>query len=142
MVNVRDALYFVDDSLVVWGYDLSAIAPEDLVAVVLLGVVRGGHHDTALAAQLTNRIGDHRGRAECIVEVDLDTVCREYIGCRLSKERAIVAPVIADSYGDLFASEALQEVVGESLGSHTDGVFIHAVGASPHDAAQTARTKL
>ena len=107
LINVRDALYLVDNSLVVRSNDLSSVAPEDLVAVVLLGVVRGGHHDAALAAQLTDRIGDHWGRTQRIVEVDLDAVCREHVGRRLGKEGAVVAPVVADSYRDLFAGEAL-----------------------------------
>ena len=108
LVNVCDALHLIDDCLVVRGDDLSTVAPEDLVTVVLLGIVRGSHHDATLAAQLTDRIGNHRGRAQRIVEVDLDAVCRKHVGRRLSEEGAVVAPIVADSYGDLFASEALQ----------------------------------
>ena len=32
-------------------------------------------------------------------------------------------------------------VVRQALGGHADGVFVHAVGANAHDAAQTARSE-
>ena len=140
--NVCDALHLADDSFVVGGDNLRTVAPEDLIAVVLLGVVRGGHHDATLAAELTDRIGDHRGRAERIVEVDFDAVCREHVGGRLREEGAVVSSVVSDSDGDFFTSKALQEVVGQSLRRHADGVLIHTIGAGSHDATQTSRAKL
>ena len=42
---------------------------------------------------------------------------------------------------DLLSGESLEEIVGKTLRGHTDDVFVHAVCARAHDAAQTARAK-
>ena len=45
---------------------------------------------------------------------------------------------MAYNYADLLAGESLEQVVGKTLGGHAYDIFVHAVGAGAHDAAQTA----
>ena len=135
-------VHLVDGLLVVGGNHLGTVVPVGLVAVVLLGVVRGGEDYTTLATQFANG-KRYLGRGtQGVEQIDLDTVGREDVGSHLGKTAAVVAAVVTDSHLYLRKiGKCLLQVVGQALRGGTHGVDVHAVGTGTHDAAQTARTK-
>ncbi len=136
-------VHLVDDALVVRREHLGAVVPIGLVAVILAGVVRGGDVDTSLTAQLTDGKRDLRRGTQALEEICLDAVGRED-GCNgLCKHTAVVAVVVTYYDSEVVTSgECLQDIVGKTLGGHTNDILVHAVGAGTHDATQTARTEL
>ncbi len=122
---------------------MTAVVPIGLVAVVFLGVVRGGHHHAGVAFHFAHGKRKLRGGAEAVEDVDLDAVGRHHVGGDVGEGWTVVATVIRD--GDtqvLLVGVHLLDVVGEALGGHGHGVDIHAVGAGTHDAAQSAGAEL
>ena len=115
---------------------LCPVRPISLIAVVFLGVVRGGDHYAALAAKFTNSKGYLGRRTKALEEIDLDAVSREDLSGDTCEDVTIIAAVVADSYRDLGeGSESLLEVVRQTLRSSSDGVAVHAVGAYAHNSA-------
>ena len=129
----------VDDVHVVWSDNLRAVGPVSLVAVVFLGVVRGGDVDAALTAEGADSVGKLGGGTEAVEKICLDAVGREDVGNDFSKFAGVVAHVVADGYGYLWqVGECLLEVVGKALSGGSYGVDVHTVCAGAHNAAQTA----
>ena len=136
-------VHLVDDALVVWCQHLCAVFPIGLVAVVLLGIVAGGNVYAGLCMQVTDGEGHFGSGSEALKEIHLDAVGAEDGSHCLGKETAVVAAVMAYHYAQLLAfGEGFEQVVGKSLCGHTHDVFVHAVGASAHDATQSASTEL
>ena len=141
-VGGMNAAHVVDDVYVVRGDNLRAVSPVGLVAVVFLGVVGGSDVHAALAAEFTDGEGEFGGGAEVVEEEHLDTVSREDVGHDFGKFAGIVADVVSHGHLDfLEVCESLFQIVGQALGCGTDGIFVHAVCACAHDAAQTARAE-
>src|SRR5580698_5982840 len=67
-IDAGDLFNFRDNIFVMRRDELAAIVPVGLVAVVFLGVVRGGADDTALAAEVADREAQFGGRAERLEE--------------------------------------------------------------------------
>ena len=104
--------------------------------------MRRGDDDPALAAELADGEA-HLGRgAQLLEEVDAYAVGREYAGGRLGEEAGVVAAVVADADGLGALGERLVDVVGESLRGRAHGVYVHAVAADTHDAAQAPGPEL
>ena len=57
-------VHLIDDALVVWRENLSAVVPVSLVAIVLLRVVRSGDVDTCLSMELADSKRDFGSWAE------------------------------------------------------------------------------
>ena len=141
-VRYLHLVHLIDDALVVRGKHLCAIVPISLVAIVLLRVMGSSDVHTALATQLTDSERDFRSRTETLEQVGVNTVGGEDISHDLREESGIVAAVMTYHHADLLlAGECLLQVVGETLGSHTHHVFVHAVGADTHDATKTSCTE-
>ena len=136
------SVHLVDDALVVRRHNLSTVAPIHLVAVVLLGVVRGGHHHAGVAAKVAHGEGELWRGAQVLKEVAEDTVGGHHAGGHLSEEAAVVARVVRYHHLQLLVREIFLQIVGKPLGGCAHRVTVHAVGAYAHDAAQTARAKL
>ena len=116
--------------------DLAAVRAVDLVAVVLGGVVAGGHADARAAAQIPHSPGQGGRRLQAGVHIGGDAVGRQHAGGLAGEQFAVVAAVVGD--GDLFRQAAGVQVVGQTLRSLAHGVEVHAVGARADDAAQAA----
>ena len=136
-------VHLVDDARIVRREHLSAIFPISLVAVVFLRVVAGRHVHACLCAKLTDGKADLGRGTKALEEIDLDSVGREDVGNGLSEETAIVAAVVTDyDRQSLLSGESLVNVICKALSGHADDVFVHAIGSSAHNAAQTARSEL
>ena len=132
----------VHDLLVHGRCHLSAVGPGDLVAVVLLGVVRGGDHDACNGAFLAHGIAHLGSGTDVVEDIDMDAVGGKDIGSDAGELPAVVAAVVRDTDLDVVALDVLEDVVGESLGGHADRVLVHAVGADAHDAAEASGAEL
>ena len=139
--RVLDLRDLGDDVLVHGRGDLAAVAPEDLVAVILLGVVAGGDHDAGGRALEADGIAQFRGGAEGVEQVDVDAVVGEDVGGNLGEQAGVVAAVVRDAHAGGAVHMGL-DVVREALGGHAHGVLVHAVGAHAHDAAEAAGAEL
>ena len=133
-----DCLEFSCDGGGVLGRQLCAVRPVYLVAVVLLGVVRGGDVDArgaAIFAHGKRKLG--RG-AQRLKEPDGDAVARHDAGCLARKFRRVVAAVHADGDALLHGGLALcPDHVGKALRRPADHVAVHVVKPHIHRAAQT-----
>ena len=138
-----DFHHLVNHIGVVRGHQLAAVVPVGLVAVVLLGVVAGRHHHTRLAAEVAHGKRKLGSGTQCLEQIYMEAVCGQHIGSNLGKLAAVVAAVVAHSSLDgIGCGEALLHIVGQALGGHSHRVFVHAVGAHAHNAAQTAGAEL
>ena len=139
--HVGDAADLLDDVAVVGGGHLGAVGPVGLVAVVLLGVVRGGDHHARVAFQLADGEAQLGGRAQRVEQVGGEAVRCEDVGHALGELARVVAAVVRHGHADGLAREVLLEVFGQALRGGAHRVGVHAVRACAHDAAQTARTE-
>ena len=134
--SARDLIDLDDRVAVMRSEHLCPVRPISLVAVVFLGVVRGGDHYATLAAQFADSKGYLGRRTKALEEIDLDAISREDLSCDACEDITIVTAVVTDSYRDLGeGSESLLEVVRQALCSGSDGVAVHAIGAYAHDSA-------
>ncbi len=123
--------------------DLGAVAPICLIAIVFLRIMAGGDVHAALASEFADGETQLRSRTEAVEEIHLYAVGRENISHDFSELAAVVAHVVSNSHTDLGKiGESLVEIVGQSLGGCTHGIYVHAVGACSHDAAQTTGAEL
>ena len=142
--DIRRVFNFGDfrhDVFVYGSGDLAAVAPEHLVAVVFLGVVAGGDHDAGRGLFEADAVAEFRRGTQALEQVHLDAVIGEDLGRYFCEQAGIVAAVVADAHAGLSLHMGL-DVVGEALGGHAHRVFVHAVGAGAHDAAQAAGAEL
>ena len=130
-----------DDILVMRRGNLCAVGPEDLVAVVFLGIVRGGHHDAGLAAQVADGERKLRRGADIVEDIGPDAVGEQHLCGNHGKFPAAVAAVVGNGHRRPFR-ELLLQVVREPLCGHRHGVTVHPVGAGAQYAAKSARTEL
>ena len=114
---------------------LAAVVAVCLVAVVLGWVMAGGDNDAGAAMQLTNGKGQGRGRHQFLEEISLDPVCSKDAGGHTGKQVALDAAVISD--GNRWIFIFFVDIIRHALGSQSNGVDVHAVGAYAKDAAQT-----
>ena len=102
--------------------------------------MRGRHHHARDGFFLADGITHFGRRPQVVEQIDIDAVGGKHVRRNLGKLAAVVAAVVRDAYAQ-FTAAMLFDVVGQSLGCHTHGVFVHPVGAYAHNAAQTARTE-
>ena len=133
-----DGVHLGDDGFVVRGHDLAAIVPVGLVAVILLRVVRGGHHHAGLAVQMADGKRQFGRGAQVLEKVAMNAVGSHHLGGHLGEVAAVVARVVRDSHLQLHARKVLLHVVGQPLRGGGHRVFVHAVWSDTHDAAQTS----
>ena len=99
--------------------------------------------DATLCSELSDGERDFRCRAEALEEIALDAVGGEDGSDCLCKQSAVVAAVVAYNGCEVCAAwECFVYIVGEALCCHAYDVFVHAVGAGSHDAAQAACAEL
>ena len=130
------------DDVLVHGRDyLGAIGPEDFVAVVLLRVVGGGDHDAGNGAHVPDGVAELRHGPDVVEQEHIQAVGAEDVGGYLGEQFGVVAAVVGVADPDVLALDLLQDVVGESLGGHSDSVLVHPVGSDSHDAPETSGTE-
>ena len=137
-----DVLELPGDRGGVLGRQLRAVRPVDLVAVVLLGIVRRGDVDARLAAVFAHGKRELRRRAQGLKELDGDAVARHDAGRGARKLHRVVAAVHADGdalFHGLFALSA--DDVGKALRRPADDVAVHVVKANVHRAAKAGRAE-
>ena len=137
-----DFVYFLDNVFVVGCNNLRAILPICLIAIVLAGVVRGSHHYTTLAAELTDGKAQLRGGAERLEKVNLEAIGGKDVGSALGKLTTEVTAVVANGNFNLLTLKTFLQIVGQTLCCHTYCIYVHSVGANAKDAPQTAGAEL
>ena len=116
--------------------DLAAVRAVDLVAVILGGVMAGGHADARAAAEIPHRPRKRRGRLKAGVHIGCDAVGGQHTGRLAGKQLTVMAAVVGD--GNLLRQVSCVEVIRQTLRCLADGIEIHAVGARTNDTAQSA----
>ena len=122
-------------------HDLAGVAEVDLVAVVLRRVVRRRHHDAGRAAEVQDRVGEHRRGQVLGQQVgaharrlhDLGGVAGEHVG--------VVPRVVADDHGRL-PVDLTAQVGGEPCGGLGDDDAVHPVRTAAEGAAQPGGAEL
>ena len=138
-----DFHHLVNHIGVVRSHQLAAVVPIGLVAVILLGVVAGSHHHARLASEVAHGKRKLRSGTQSLEQIDMEAVCGQHIGSNLGKLAAVVTAVVAHSGLDgIGRGKALLHIVSQALSGHSHRVFVHAVGAHAHNAAQATRAEL
>ena len=119
--------------------DLAAVRAVDLVAVILGGVMAGGHADTRAAAEIPHRPRKRRGRLKAGVHIGCDAVGGQHTGRLAGKQLTVMAAVVGDV--NLLRQVGCVQVVRQTLRCLADGIEIHAVGARTNNTAQTTGTE-
>ena len=126
-----------------WRSYLCTIFPVSLIAVVLFRVVRGCNHYTALAFEVADGVAELRNRTQRIKQVYFYAVCSKYICSYFCKLCAVVAAVKRNCHRNLRKIFiALFQVIGNTLCSHSNCIFVHSICTYAHNSAQTAGTEL
>ena len=125
-----------------WGDNLSAILPVSLVSVILAGVMAGCYVHAGYGAELTDGKADLRGGAEALEKIDLYAIGTEDVCNTFCKHTAVVTTVVTHNHALSALGESLVDVVGKTLGGHTNNIFVHTVCTGTHDAAQTTGSEL
>ena len=99
----------------------------------------GGHHDTGVGLVVTSGKGQGGHGHEGVINAHLDAVGGQHTGSGSGENVGVDAAVIGDSH-QLIAALGL-DPVGKALGSLTDNVNVHPVGASAQHAPQTGGTE-
>ena len=134
-----DGVDLLHDDLGLLGDDLHAAPVVDLVAVVLLGVVRGGDHDAPAQAQLAHGVGQH-GRGHGLrPQHHLDAVAHQHLGRGAREHVGVLARVIGDAHG--LGRVAREDRLRQALRGARDGVYVHSCGADAQHRAQAARAE-
>ena len=123
--------------------NLGSVFPVGLVAVILLGVMRCGNHHSALASEMAYRITEFRSGPQRIKQIYPESVCRKHICSNLGKFAAVVPAVIRNcNFYLVKILEISLHVVGYTLRGHAHRIFVHSVGADPHNASQSSGAEL
>ena len=77
---------------------LSAVRPIDLIAVIFLGVVRGGYVKSRGRAVVANGKAKLGSRPQRVKNAHMDAVCSHNAGGFPGKQLAVVAAVEANGY--------------------------------------------
>ena len=121
---------------------LCTIIPIGLITVIFFRVMRSCQDDTALTSQMTNGKRHLRSGTHILKQIYLDTISRENICWDFGKQTAVVTAIMTNHNSYLFkVFKVLIKIVGQSLSSCTDSIYIHTVTTYSHDTAQTACTK-
>lgn len=143
--NVCERVHRVDGRLNLAGHlgrDLAAVGPVDLVAVVLLGVVRRRDDDARVATQVAHGKGERRRGLKARVEIGVDTVGSEYRSRTLRELGAAMAQVMPDDdRGRVAFGRVGEQPGGKALRRLADAVDVHAVGTQAEGSSQATRTK-
>ena len=127
----------------VFGGQLGAVLPVDLVAVVLLGIVAGGDIDACLAVVLPHGEAQLRGGAQGLEDPHMDAVGGADLSGGTGELHGVVAAVHADGHAPVLARLALgADHVGKALGSPADDVDVHIVQSGVHGAPQSGGAEL
>ena len=132
-----------NEALDLLGYllpDLTAVRSVDLVAVVLLGIVAGRHHDAALTPERAHGVTDHGRGLEAVEQIDLDAVGRIDLGRAPCERLGHVPAVKPDRQRRML--EVCVQILRHAAGGTPHRQKVHAVGSRPQDAAQAGGAKL
>ena len=138
--KVRNLADFLGDDCSGFISHLAAIRSVALNAVISTGVVAGGNHNTAAAAQLPNRIGQHGSRCQAVIKIGGNPLLCKCYCANLSKQLGIVPGIVAN--GGFLGQIRLGEPGGHALGGSAYGVNIQPVAACTHNSAHTCRAEL
>ena len=103
--------------------------------------MRGGYHHTGYGSLGADGVAEFGGGTDVIEQEHMQAVGAEHIGRDARELLAVVAAVKRDADAEVIALYMRTDIIGESLGGHAHGVFVHAVRADSHDAAQAAGTE-
>ena len=140
--GVGDLGHFGHDLLVHRRGHLAAVGPAHLVAVVFLGVVRGGDHHAGHGALQPHRVAHLGRRTDVVEDIDVDAVGREDVRRDAGEFLALVAGVVGDADLGVVPFVMREDIVGQSLRGHAYRIAVHPVGTDAHDAAQATGAEL
>ncbi len=123
-------------------HDLGAVAEVDLVAVVLRRVVRRGDHDAGDAAEVTDRVGEHRCRERPGQQQGAQPRTRHDLGGVTGEHVGVVARVVTDHDRVALAGAVVAQVRREAGCRAGDHDPVHPVRPRAQGAAQPRRTEL
>ncbi len=72
----------------------------------------------------------------------MQSIGTEYVSGNLREQFGIVAAVIGNADTYVIPRYLLKNIVGQPLGSHPDGIFVHPVGPDSHDAPEASGSEL
>ena len=135
--RLADLVHLCHDVLILGRCNLSAVAPEHLVAVVFLRVVRSGHHHAGGSALEADGVRKFGRRTNIVEKINVDAVGAHYVRGDPGELTAVIAAVEGHADAQVLSSgETAQHIVRKALRSHSYRVFVHAVGAGTHNAAK------
>ena len=121
--------------------NLSAIAPEDLIAVIFLRIMRSRHHHTgyrALGPYAVRKLGS---RTYVVEKKDVYTIGAQHFCSDVREFAAVVAAIVRHAHRLPFLRLMGQYILGQPLRSHSHGIDIHTIRSHAHNAAKTSRTE-
>src|SRR5574344_645104 len=129
-----DFFYFFNDSSIMRRKHLCTVIPISLITVIFTWIMTGCNVYTALTFKIANCKTHFRSRAHIVKQINFNTVSREYIGRCFSKQTAVVSAIMTDDNGYLFhILEVLVKIIGKTLSSSTDSIYVHTVSSSTHN---------
>ena len=136
-INVSDGC---GNGICCFGCNLATGVIVSFVAVIRRGVVTGCHVHGAGASQITRAKADCGRRHDAREHVGFHAVGCEHLSCAADELFALVAAVAPDHDGRVLV--VCNQVIRKTLGSASNRINVHAVGACTDDAAQAGGTKL
>ena len=137
--NVGFLNFRIDHSGSIVGH-LAAVGAIGLVAIVLGGVMGSRDHNAGVGLVIAGGKGQGGNGHEGIINAHLDAIGSQHAGSGFREHIGIDTAVIGDG-NQLIAALGLNPV-GKALGSLTDHVDIHPVGARAQNAAQAGSAEL
>ena len=132
-----DRLEFSCDGGGVLGRQLRAVRPVDLIPVVLLGIVAGGHIDARLAPVVPHGEAQLRRGTQRLEDPHPDPVGGAHLRGGAGEHRAVHTAVHADGDASLLGVLPLGgDDLGEALRRPPDDVYVHLVQSHLHGAPQ------
>ncbi len=104
--------------------------------------MRSRDHHTGDRSHLANGVAQFWRRAQVVEDEHVQSVGTEYVSGDLGEQLRVVAAVVGNADADVIPGNLLKNIVGQSLGSHPDGIFVHPVGSDSHNATKAAGTEL
>ena len=98
VVEDIESAHLIGDSRRVLRRKLCAVGPVDFIAVIFLGIVRGGYIQTCCRAVVANGKAQLGSWPQRVENAHMDAVCSHDAGCFPCEQLAIIAAVKADRY--------------------------------------------
>src|SRR5690554_5421522 len=123
------------------GDNLSAVFPIHLITIVFFRIMGGGYHNSALALVVSYCKGKHWCRTHFSKILHHNPVCCQDRRRGIGEKGIVDSRIMGDRNTNALAGETLEQVIGQTLGSHTYGVYVHSVGTYSHGSSQPPGSK-